>query len=139
MKRKTIKDWLRSASENEFIEVEGWVRSCRRTKQVFFVALSDGSTHKHVQIVGSISDFPEELLKRLHTGASLRARGVWTPSVGTKQAFDLVAEEIEVWETVILKTILCSLRSILFPSCGNSVSYALGRRLLGLFFASDII
>jgi len=76
--------------------VKGWVRTKRGNKQVKFIALNDGSTINNVQIVAEAEQFSEELLKNVTTGASLAVRGLLVPSIGSGQAVEIKAEEIEV-------------------------------------------
>ena len=76
--------------------VKGWVRTKRGNKQVKFIALNDGSTINNVQIVAEAEQFSEELLKNVTTGASMAVRGLLVPSIGSGQAVEIKAEEIEV-------------------------------------------
>ena len=76
--------------------VKGWVRTKRGNKQVKFIALNDGSTINSVQIVADAELFSEELMKRITTGASLAVRGALVESIGSGQAVEIKAEEIEV-------------------------------------------
>ena len=75
---------------------KGWVRTKRGNKQVKFIALNDGSTINNIQIVADTALFDEELLKRVTTGASLSVRGKLVESIGSGQAVEISASEIEV-------------------------------------------
>ena len=95
VKRTKIKALLAMEPGVEVL-VKGWVRTKRGNKQVKFIALNDGSTINNVQIVAEAELFSEELLKNVTTGASLAVRGLLVPSIGSGQAVEIKAEEIEV-------------------------------------------
>jgi asparaginyl-tRNA synthetase len=95
VKRTKIKALLAMAPGAQVL-VKGWVRTKRGNKQVKFIALNDGSTINNVQIVAEAEQFSEELLKNVTTGASLAVRGLLVPSIGSGQAVEIKAEEIEV-------------------------------------------
>jgi len=71
----------------------GWVRTFRNNQ---FIALNDGSTNNHLQVVLELGKFPEEILKRITTSASLRVQGIVEPSLGKGQKMDLKAVSIEI-------------------------------------------
>ena len=75
--------------------VRGWVKTKRLSPNVFFIALSDGSTPTHLQITGAPRDF-EALLEKIHTGACLKVRGTLVASPGQGQSYELVAKTIEL-------------------------------------------
>ena len=51
IKRTKIVDVLKSDAFGTTVNVKGWVRTRRGSKQVNFIALNDGSTINNVQIV----------------------------------------------------------------------------------------
>ena len=55
LKRIKIVDVLRSTEFGKVVNVKGWVRTKRASKNVAFIALNDGSTIHNVQIVVSQS------------------------------------------------------------------------------------
>ncbi|MBO7545005.1 MAG: asparagine--tRNA ligase, partial [Bacteroidales bacterium] len=95
IKRKKVKELL-SMEPGAEVLAKGWVRTKRGNKQVKFIALNDGSTINNIQIVADTSLFDEELLKRVTTGASLSVRGKLVESIGSGQAVEISASEIEV-------------------------------------------
>ena len=95
VKRSKIKALL-AAEPGAEVLAKGWVRTKRGNKQVKFIALNDGSTIHSIQVVADTERFSEELLKRVTTGASLAVRGRLVASVGSGQAVEIQAEEIEV-------------------------------------------
>ncbi len=95
LKRTKIKALL---CEKPGIEVlaKGWVRTKRGNKQVKFIALNDGSTIANIQIVANAELFDEELFKKITTGASLAVRGKLVESMGSGQAVEIQATDIQV-------------------------------------------
>ncbi|KAA6349816.1 Asparagine--tRNA ligase [termite gut metagenome] len=81
------------------VNVKGWVRTRRGSKQVNFIALNDGSTINNVQIVVDLANFDEEMLKLITTGACLSVNGILKESVGSGQKAEIQACEIEVLGT----------------------------------------
>ena len=72
MKRTKIKLLLNSEETGQKVNVKGWVRTKRESKNVIFIALNDGSTINNLQIVVSPGNISEELLKPIATSARLR-------------------------------------------------------------------
>ncbi len=91
--RVKIKTLLEGDSDGRTVIVMGWVRTFRNSQ---FVALNDGSTNTNLQVVLELGKFPEEILKRITTSASLKATGVIVPSVGKGQTMELRATSIEI-------------------------------------------
>ncbi len=78
------------------VEISGWVRTKRGNKQVNFIALNDGSTIHSIQVVADMALFPEELMRRVTTGAAVRVKGLLTASAGSGQTCEIQARELEV-------------------------------------------
>ncbi|MBQ1677815.1 MAG: asparagine--tRNA ligase [Bacteroidaceae bacterium] len=96
-KRRTkIVDVLQSTDYNSTVNVKGWVRTRRGSKNVNFIALNDGSTIKNVQIVADADKFDEELIKKITTGACLSVNGTLVESQGAGQSVEIQATEIEL-------------------------------------------
>ena len=96
VKRTKIKDLLQS-EPGKTVRAKGWVRTKRGNKQVKFIALNDGSTINNIQVVADATLFDEELIKRITTGASLNVLGELVPSIGSGQAVEIQAKEIEIY------------------------------------------
>ena len=94
--RTRIVDLLQRTDFGAMVNVKGWVRTRRGSKQVNFIALNDGSTIKNIQIVVDLANFDEEMLKKITTGACLSINGELVQSVGAGQAAEIQAREIEV-------------------------------------------
>jgi asparaginyl-tRNA synthetase len=74
----------------------GWVKTRRDQKGVHFAQINDGSCFADLQIVFDDGVVPEEALKHLTTGASVRVSGELVASPAAGQAVELKADEIEV-------------------------------------------
>ena len=99
IRRTKIVDLLKREDFGAMVNVKGWVRTRRGSKQVNFIALNDGSTINNVQIVVDLANFDEDLLKLITTGACLSVNGELVKSVGSGQAAEIQAREIEVLGT----------------------------------------
>ena len=97
--RTKIVDVLKREDFGAMVNVKGWVRTRRGSKQVNFIALNDGSTINNVQVVVDLANFDEEMLKDITTGACLSVNGELTESVGSGQKAEIQAREIEVLGT----------------------------------------
>jgi asparaginyl-tRNA synthetase len=92
-KRVKIKDAVQMTGGREQITVMGWVRTFRNNQ---FIALNDGSSNDHLQVVLELGRFDDALLKRISTGASIRAAGMLLDSPGKGQKVELKAESVEI-------------------------------------------
>lgn len=96
MAKADIKQLLALTPQQQQVEVLGWVRNRRGSKQVAFITLNDGSTARNIQVVVDLNQIPEEALKDVHTGAALRISGRLVPSQGSEQAVEVMATSVEV-------------------------------------------
>ncbi len=99
IQRTKVIDALRSTTYGVPITVMGWVRSKRESKDVFFLAINDGSTIKNIQVVGDTAKFSSELLRLVTTGACLSVEGTLVESPAAGQASEVQATEIKVLGT----------------------------------------
>ncbi len=98
IKSKTrIKEALNSSNFEKEITVKGWIRTRRGNKNIAFIALNDGSTINNIQIVADVPDFPEDLLRKLTTGACISVTGTLARSVGKGQNVEIIAKSIELY------------------------------------------
>lgn len=93
IKREKIKDLLETTVFNQKVTVMGWVRTFRNNQ---FIALNDGSCMGNIQIVVDFSNTPEDLLKRITTGAAVAVNGTLVESLGKGQKVDIKASSIEI-------------------------------------------
>lgn len=106
MKRASIKSVLKASTENKDkygplvqigkeIEVCGWVRHFRDSKNVSFVVIYDGSVFDTLQVV--VEKDSGISLDGISAGASVRFVGKAERSKGTGQSIDFIASEMEVF------------------------------------------
>lgn len=96
MKRTKITDLLKSDACGADVDVCGWVRTRRGSKQVIFIALNDGTTIHNLQVVADIEKLGEENLKQVTTGSCIRVSGKLVPSQGQGQHVEVQADRIEL-------------------------------------------
>src|SRR3954470_22271531 len=91
-----IKDILGSAA-GRAVSAHGWVKTRRDSKGIHFVQLNDGSSFADLQVVIDQGVIPEETLRHVTTGASVRVTGDLVPSPAAGQRAELRAREIVVF------------------------------------------
>jgi len=92
-KRTRIKELLLSDKVNYETTVMGWVRTFRNNQ---FIALNDGSTNNNLQVVVALGSLDETILKRITTGACIKATGEIIASLGKGQKVELTATSVEI-------------------------------------------
>lgn len=92
-KRTRIKELLLSESTDYKATVMGWVRTFRNNQ---FIALNDGSTNNNLQIVVALGALDDATLKRITTGACIKATGSIIASLGKGQKVEMAADAIEI-------------------------------------------
>jgi asparaginyl-tRNA synthetase len=95
-KRVKIKEVLEMPAGQGKITVMGWVRTMRNNQ---FIALNDGSSNENLQVVMELGHFDDNLLKKITTGASIRAVGQLVSSPGKGQQVELKAAQVEILGT----------------------------------------
>lgn len=93
MKRNTISELLDTAHVGQNVTVCGWVRTFRNNQ---FLSVNDGSCLQNLQLVLDRDGTDEALMKRLTTGAAIRAEGTLVESQGSGQATEVDVTRIEV-------------------------------------------
>ncbi len=92
-KRVKIKNALEMRAGTAEITVMGWVRTLRNNQ---FIALNDGSSNENLQLVLELGRFDEAILKKITTGASIRAVGQLVESPGKGQHVELKVDRLEI-------------------------------------------
>jgi asparaginyl-tRNA synthetase len=95
-KRIKINTLIQHGAVEDAATLMGWVRTKRSNKHVTFIALNDGSCIQNYQIVADPNTISEDILKKINTGACIKAKGKVVASQGSGQATELQAEEIQV-------------------------------------------
>ena len=93
VKRHAISELLDTTLVGQNITVCGWVRTFRNNQ---FLSVNDGSSLENLQLVINREGTDEVLLKRLATGAAIRAEGTLVESQGSGQATEVDVTVIEV-------------------------------------------
>lgn len=93
IKRQQIKELLKSTDFNTEVTVMGWVKTFRNNQ---FIALNDGSCMGNIQVVVDFNNTDENLLKRITTGAAIKATGILVESLGKGQSVEIKATEVEI-------------------------------------------
>src|SRR5256884_3578566 len=91
-----IKDALQGTAPIDSLQVQGWVRTRRDSKDFSFLELNDGSTLRNLQIIAknTLPNYPA--VQRLAAGGSNSVTGSLVPSQGKGQKWELVANKIEI-------------------------------------------
>lgn len=102
-----IKDLLSSKPESQKVTVCGWIRSVRDSKNLVFIQVNDGSCFANIQLTfdrnspspnANVNNIEEEL-KKLNTGASVRAEGLLISSPASGQAVEVTLESLKTLGT----------------------------------------
>ncbi len=96
IRRTKVKDLLAMQAGCEVL-VKGWVRTKRGNREIAFIALNDGSTIKNIQIVVDKNAETEAILPRITTGACIGVTGELVESLGSGQAVEIHAKNIEIF------------------------------------------
>lgn len=92
-----IKDVFLKESAGGSVQVQGWLKTARHSKNVSFLELSDGSCFKGIQVVvdPNLENYENEI-KRLGTGCSVSVTGELVDSPGQGQKFEIQAKAVIV-------------------------------------------
>ncbi len=97
-KNVLVKDLYKDVSPyiNTTVEISGWVRTIRDSKNFGFIELNDGSFFKNIQIVfdTSLSNFEE--VRKLTISSSLIVTGEVVKTENAKQPFEIKAHNINI-------------------------------------------
>lgn len=105
MKKVTVKSLYRETEKylDQEVIINGWVKKIRDQKNFGFIEVNDGSFFKGVQVVFDtrLSNFEE--ISRLSIISSIEVKGKLVKSQGAGQAFEIKAEEINVFQKADLE------------------------------------
>jgi asparaginyl-tRNA synthetase len=96
LKRTKIINLLQSRDYGKVINVKGWVRTKRGSKNVSFINMNDGSTINNLQVVVDHTIIKEEEIQQVNTGAALSITGEIIKSPGSGQNVEVNARTIEI-------------------------------------------
>jgi len=96
-----IKDILTSEPKGQAIDVYGWGRTKRETKNLVFIEINDGSCFASIQATfdrdKGLDNNTEALLKKAGTGVSVKVSGNLVPSPAAGQRVELQANNIHIF------------------------------------------
>ena len=99
MKCTLVKDLYRKTGDyiNNNVQVAGWVRTVRTSKNFGFIELNDGSFFKNVQIVfdNTLDNFDK--VNKLTISSSIIVSGMVVKTENAKQPFEIHAKKVEVF------------------------------------------
>src|SRR2546423_264500 len=101
MNRIKIVHALKNGPVGEQIEIRGWVRTRRESKQGFaFVEVNDGSCMANLQVIveKSVPGY-DDFIKHLTTGTSIRVEGELKASPAKGQAVEVHASSLSIYGT----------------------------------------
>ena len=92
----SIKSALQSGAAIDAIQIQGWVRTRRDSKDFSFIELNDGSSLRNLQIIAknTLPNYAD--VQRLTTGSSVVVSGALVASQGKGQKWELVADNIGI-------------------------------------------
>jgi asparaginyl-tRNA synthetase len=99
--RQRVAAVLKSGTAGEHVEIRGWVRTRRDSKQGFsFIELNDGSCLANLQIVvdANVPGY-HETIKDVTTGAAIAVTGEIKDSPGSRQRVEVQAQSLRVLGT----------------------------------------
>jgi len=94
---ESVRSVLARGEAGGSVTVQGWLRSARHSKDVSFLALSDGSCFASVQVVADagVPGF-EAVVRKLGNGCAVRVSGEVVASPGEGQALEIHARGLEL-------------------------------------------
>lgn len=90
-----IKDMLSSYKELKTVEILGWVRNKRVSKNVSFLQVNDGTCFETLQVVFADLKNQEEI-EKIFLGSAVKITGTIAVLENKKQAFEILATDIEI-------------------------------------------
>ena len=94
--RKSVKHLLASESAEASVELSGWVRTRRDSKEFSFVELNDGSCLQGIQVIIDAGIPGSEQVSKMNTGASVSVVGELVESPGKGQSWEVRATEVSL-------------------------------------------
>lgn len=93
---KTINDLLLDSREKNDIEICGWVKTKRASRNICFIMINDGSTLNDLQCVINVDELGTNISDSINTGASVKINGNLINSKGNEQNLELKVKSIDI-------------------------------------------
>ena len=99
MKSTSVKDLYRKTGYyiNNNVQVSGWVRTVRTSKNFGFIELNDGSFFKNVQIVFDTNLDNFDKVNKLTISSCIIVNGKVVETENAKQPFEIHADKVEIF------------------------------------------
>ena len=99
MKSTSVKDLYRKTGDyiNNNVQVSGWVRTVRTSKNFGFIELNDGSFFKNVQIVFDTNLDNFDKVNKLTISSCIIVNGKVVKTENAKQPFEIHADKVEIF------------------------------------------
>ncbi|MEN8695441.1 MAG: asparagine--tRNA ligase [Akkermansiaceae bacterium] len=94
--RQSVKSLLNSDSAQGTVELSGWVRTRRDSKEFSFLELNDGSSLQGIQVIIDSGIPGSEDVSKMSTGASVSIIGELVESPGKGQSWEVHATEVKL-------------------------------------------
>ena len=99
MEQVLVKELYRDTEKyiDKSVEISGWIKTIRDSKNFGFIELNDGSFFKNIQIVfdTELSNFEE--VRKLSISSSIIVTGKVVKTENAKQPFEIKAEKVEIF------------------------------------------
>ena len=95
-KRVRIRELVSDRTPRDDVEVRGWVRTRRDSKDFSFVELNDGSCLANLQVVVDAALTARSGIRDIATGAAIAVRGPLVASPGGGQQWEVQARDIDL-------------------------------------------
>ncbi len=96
MKRSFIKELLSGTDEIDSVQIKGWVRTRRNSKDIVFIEVNDGTCLSNIQVIATSLLDSYNSASIVPVGSSVCVEGALTASQGKEQKFEIQAVNIEV-------------------------------------------
>ena len=98
-KQVLVKDLYRNTDSyiGSSVQVSGWVKTLRDSKNFGFIELNDGSFFKNIQVVFDTSLANFEEVRKLSISSSIIVFGQIVKTENAKQPFEMKAEKVEIF------------------------------------------
>jgi asparaginyl-tRNA synthetase len=96
MSRSKIHSLLQSNTPIDHVQINGWVRTRRDSKDFSFIEVNDGSCLKNIQIIAPDSLPNYDDIQHITTGSAVGITGNMVASQGKGQSWEIIATQISV-------------------------------------------
>ncbi len=99
LQRRKIARIIAEGKTGDSVEIAGWVRSKRESKNFAFLVIGDGSCQDTLQVIVDQGTTPWGLLGQCSTGTAVKIKGSLRDSPGKGQALEMLALDMVVYSS----------------------------------------